>query len=304
MGRRREAELDRDVAAFLAARAFTEIRHVAGGLTVRDTSPEEVLDRIRFLADLSHNLPGVARPRPRTPSRLGKPLGSFDQAMAERPLSWVWSTAGPEARAWMLRHIEQMTHHWTPPPPLPRSRTGPAPVTLRRQTGILLGRWPVRTPAGRRPLPAQARVLKALDTEGVCALNDEAHRLRLGLGGSGSWLRAHLAPDGVHYLLPDPADYYWPGNPDSSGGGIRWWQCTMLLRMRDGEQVASMVAVLPGTFAALPSTVPRRRQLRLAHVVRSVERDTSQWGRDHESACGPGLCGYVREAAGDAPTAT
>ncbi|MHC0432556.1 hypothetical protein ACX6XY_20605 [Streptomyces sp. O3] len=75
--RSQEAELDRDVAALLAARAFTEIRHPAGGAqhVAHDNSPDEALDRIRFLANLSHNLPGVARPRPRKPSRRGKSPG-------------------------------------------------------------------------------------------------------------------------------------------------------------------------------------------------------------------------------------
>lgn len=106
--RSQEAELDRDIAALLAAMAFTEVRHLAGSPQrgEQDTSHDEVLDRIRFLANLSHNLPGVARPRARRPSRQGKPMGSFDQAMTARPMSWVWNSVGPDARAWMLRHIE------------------------------------------------------------------------------------------------------------------------------------------------------------------------------------------------------
>ncbi|MEU4066525.1 hypothetical protein AB0F25_29785 [Streptomyces wedmorensis] len=304
--RSQEAELDRDIAALLAAMAFTEIRHLAGRPQrgKQDTSHDEVLDRIRFLANLSHNLPGVARPRARRPSRHGKPIGSFDQAMNERPMSWVWNTAGPDARAWMLRHIEQAGRSWTPPPPLPQSRRTPSPMTPRQRVGLLLRRWPVKAPAGRQPLPSEANVLKALDTEAVCALNDEARRLRLGLSGGGSWLRAHLAPDGVHYLLPDPASYYWPGSPNADGGEIDWWQCTMLLQMRNGEQVGGMVAVLPETFTALPSTLPRKKQLRLVHRVRSIERDTSQWGRDHKAECAPQVCGYVPEATGNAPTTT
>ncbi|MFB6559405.1 hypothetical protein ACFCYH_11010 [Streptomyces sp. NPDC056400] len=222
--------------------------------------------------------------------------------MTERPMSWVWNTAGPDARAWMLRHIEQAGRSWTPPPPLPPSRRAPSPMTPRQRVGLVLRRWPVKAPAGRQPLPAEANVLKALDTEAVCAVNDEAQRLRLGLGGGGSWFRAHLAPDGVHYLLPDPAHYYWPGSPNARGGVIDGWQCTMLLRMCNGEQVAGMVAVLPETFAALPSTLLRKDQLRLVHRVRSIERDTSQWGRDHEAECAPQLCGYVPEATDNAPT--
>ncbi|MCX4776052.1 hypothetical protein [Streptomyces sp. NBC_01264] len=136
----------------------------------------------------------------------------------------------------------------------------------------LAGQGPRRAAAA----PRGSERSQGLDTEAVCAVNDEARRLRLGLGGGGSWLRAHLAPDGVHYLLPDPANYYWPGTPNSEGGEIDWWQCTMLLQMSDGEQVGSMVAVLPETFTALPSTLLRKEQLRLVHRVRSIERDTSQ----------------------------
>ncbi|MFF8564743.1 hypothetical protein ACF06N_07235 [Streptomyces albidoflavus] len=175
-------------------------------------------------------------------------------------------------------------------------------MTPRQWAGSPLGRWPVRTPAGRRPLPAEANVLKPLDTDTVCALHDEARRLRLGLGGGGEWLRAHLDRDGVHYLLPDPATYYWPGTPVSATP-ISWWQCTALLRMRDGEQVRSMVAVLPESFTALSSTLSRRRQLRLAHRVRSTERDTYLWGREHASVCAPEACGYVPETGNGAQTA-
>ncbi|MGW7613814.1 hypothetical protein ACWGKW_42635 [Streptomyces sp. NPDC054766] len=295
--RRRESEFDRDIAALLAARAFIEIRHLAGSTRHESAaSPEETLERIRFLANLGHNLPGVARPRPATPSRAGTGPGSWEQATAARPMTGVWSTAGPKGQAWILRHIGQEGRTWTPPPPLPERRKGPSPMTLRQRAGFLLGRWPVKTPVGRQPLPVEANVLKALDTETVCSLYDEARRLRLGLGGGGPWLRAHLDPAGVHYLLPNPTSYYWPGTPISDGE-IGWWQCTALLRMRDGEQVSGMVAVLPEAFTALPSTLPRRQQLRLAHRARSTERDAYLWGRDHKAECAPEFCGYVPEAA-------
>ncbi|BCJ29440.1 hypothetical protein [Actinocatenispora sera] len=300
---RRETRLDRDIAAMLAAKAFTEIRYLAGDArrSSQDTSAEEDLERIRFLADLCHNLPGIAQPRPWRPSRRGAPGGSREQAMAERPIGWTWHTTGPEGRAWMLRHIEQDGRHWTPPPPLPAHRTDPSPMALWQQITVLLGRWPVRAPAGRQPLPAEAHVLKALDTDAVCALYAEAGRLRLGLGKSGPWLRAHLEPHGIHYLVPDPANYYWPGSSDGKGGTIRWWQCTALLRMYDGEQVSAMVAVLPATFAALRSTLPRREQLRLVHRARATERDTYLWGRDHKANCGPQLCGYLPEDTTEPP---
>ncbi|MDG4827441.1 hypothetical protein O7635_36830 [Asanoa sp. WMMD1127] len=302
---RRDAERDRYVAALLAARAFIEIRFLARSAkqTPEAQPDDDVLERIRWLADLCHNLPGIARPRPWRPSRTGAPLSSRDRAMRNRPMSWAWNTTSPEGQAWMLRHIEQAGLRWTPPPPLPVHRRRSPSLTLRQETGAFLGRWPVKAPAGEQPLPPEANVLKALDTSSMCALHEEAEQLRLGLGKGGPWLKAHLDPDGIHYLVPDPASYYWPGGSDGPGFEIRWWQCTALLRMYDGEQVSSMIAVLPETFTALSSSLSPREQRRLVHLARATERDTYLWGRDHEAECGPQVCGYAPEAA-DPRTAT
>jgi len=163
--------------------------------------------------------------------------------------------------------------------------------------------WPVDAPAGRQPLPTEAHALKALDSDTVSVLYEEAGRLRLGLGTGGPRLRAHLTRESVHYLAPDPASYYWPGNPNGRGGTIRWWQCTALLRMSDGEPVSNMIAVLPQTFAELPSTLARREQVRRVHLARNTKRDTCLWGREHKAECGPQHCGYVPETTENPPPA-
>ncbi|MFD4908325.1 hypothetical protein [Kitasatospora purpeofusca] len=277
------------MAAHLAIQAFIEIRSLAGRArrSPEEVSSAETLDRIRLLADLGHNLPVGDAPRARRPAP-GKPDSRWERAMRERPMSWLWNTAGPEKRTWILSHVEKIGLQWTPPPPLPIPRKGVPPLSTLQRIGLLAG-WPVKTPSGRQPLPREARILKALDSDAIFALHEEAGRLRLGLGGSSPWLQAHLDPGGPHYLLPDPAEYYWP-NPEA---GRSWWQCRLFLTMIDGEQVSSMLAVLPETFAALPSTVPRFRQRRLAHIARATERDTGLWGRDHKTHCGTEQCGYV-----------
>lgn len=112
--------------------------------------------------------------------------------------------------------------------------------------------------------------------------------MRLGLGKASPWLYAHLDPDATHYVFPDPASRYWP-DPDA---GRHWWECRVLVRMIDGEQVDSSLAVLPETFIALTSTVPRLRKRRLALTARLTERDIYLWSRDHESACTPEICGF------------
>lgn len=66
-------------------------------------------------------------------------------------------------------------------------------------------------------------------------------------------------------------------------------------KMYDGEQVGTMIAVLPETFTALPSALARREQVWLVNLARNTERDTYLWGRDHETECGPDQCGYTSE---------
>jgi hypothetical protein len=120
------------------------------------------------------------------------------------------------------------------------------------------------------------------------ALYEKAGRRRLGLGSGSPKFRAHLDPTVAHYLFPDPADYYWPDDGP-------WWQCRVLLRMVDGERITGSLAVLPETFTALPSTLPRIRQRRLALTARMPERDYYLWFRDHEEDCSPQRCGYPAE---------
>jgi hypothetical protein len=281
---------DGELALLLTARALVEIRNLAASAqqTPEENPSADALDRIRFLADLVHNLPLTATPSTRQPSRRGKAPSRREQAMEARPMSWTWNTCGDDGRAWIAEQIEAAGRRWTPPPPLPTPRKGVPALSMRQRIGLLAG-WPVKTPPGCPPLPRDANVLKALDSEAVLALHEEAGRLRLGLGKGGPWMRAHLDSTATHYLFPDPADYYWP----DPAAGRNWWQCRLLLRMADGEQVTSILAVLPDTFLALPSTVPPLRQRRLAHIARTLERDTYLWSRSHEADCEPQRCGYT-----------
>jgi hypothetical protein len=67
----------------------------------------------------------------------------------------------------------------------------------------------------------------------------------------------------------------------------------VLLQMAGGEQVSNVLAVLPQTFVALPPTISRFRQRRLAHIARSTDRDSYLWSRDYKADCFPERCGYV-----------
>lgn len=279
---------DRRLAALLSARAFIEIRFIAGPAQAarEDNSPTANLDHIRFLADLCHNMPTIANPPPIQPTRKNM-ISSRDRAIAERPMTGPWHTAGPEGQAWILQRIKDAGYRWTPPPPIPEYRKGAPSLSVREHVGLLLG-WPVKTPSGRQPLPKQASVLKAVDADTIHALYEEAGRLRLGLGKGGPWLRPHLDQNADHFIFPDPASYYWP-DPEA---GRAWWQCRVLLRMLDGEQVSNTLAVMPETFTALPSTVGHLRQRQLVKIARGTERDSYLWGRDHQPCCSSQTCGF------------
>jgi hypothetical protein len=289
---------DRTVAGLLAYHALTEIRSAARKSRRQpDTPAEEILEQVSFLADLAHNLPLIARPQGRRRPDHPGVTSRRDRAMSARPMSWTWNTTGAQGREWMSRHIADAGYRWTPPPALPTPRKDFAQWSLRQRLRLLAG-WPVRTPPGRQPLPKQARMLKALDRDHMYALYEEAGRERLGLGGSSPRFYAHLHPAATHYLFPDPADFYWPGDDRP------WWQCRVLLAMADGERITSSLAVLPNTFTALPSTVSRLRQRRLALAARMLERDCHLWYRDHEEACSPQRCGYAADPTEQGSTKT
>jgi hypothetical protein len=262
-GPRRRTIDDSEAAALMAERALVEIRYLAWrSISNGKLASIDQLGRIHFLADLAHNLPGIAH----------RAAGRRSSRDAMR---WVWSTAGQAGQTWMLDTIRDADCVWTPPPPSPPRSTRPASLSLWQRIRTIAGPWPVRTPIGRQPLPGAARAVKALNTPEIVALHEEREQQRLGLGSDADALRAHLDPDGTHYLVPDPASYYWPD------AAIRWWQCRELLRMEDGAQVTSFLAVLPQRFGALPSTLPRREQRRLLYVIRNTQYDLELWGRNH-----------------------
>lgn len=90
------------LAGYLSAMAFIEIRYLAGRAMRDEVSSAEALARIRLLADLCHNMPFNRRPW-----RGRRRLTSVERAMRARRMSWVWNTANPEKRAWILDHIEK-----------------------------------------------------------------------------------------------------------------------------------------------------------------------------------------------------
>lgn len=133
---------DAEAAAVLAGRALVEIRYLAGPVQPpRERADGETLDRIRFLADLCHNMPAL--------TRTGR---GWRAGRGARPMAWTWNTASPEGQALILEWIEQAGYRWTPPPALPAARKRLPRRTARQRVGALTGR-PAAAPSGRKRRP-------------------------------------------------------------------------------------------------------------------------------------------------------
>ena len=241
--------------------------------------PENALARIHSLADMCLRL---RLQRPHRPSRRqrGSVAGStflLKRANWERPMTEAWYFSGPDTRTWILEFLDRNGFDWEPPPPVPEPvhNFGVPLLTIRDHFRALTG-WPVQAPDGKAEVLPGFAVLKAVDTDTVCALfADEVSR---GRHFDVAWLRANLDPNATNFLVPDPpSDAHWP-KPDSP-----LWHCRLLLRMVDGELLTVSLTVIPETFIALPSTLTRMRQRRLVLGMRRLPRHLELWRRDREA---------------------
>jgi hypothetical protein len=102
-----------------------------------------------------------------------------------------------------------------------------------------------------QPLP---RELKAVDSVLLFRLEERACDRGLSQRLDPAWLRVNAAPDGTHYLWPA----LWHSlshRPDVP----RQLRCELLIALRAGARVRSLLDVLPDDFAPLPR-VPSREE--------------------------------------------
>jgi hypothetical protein len=99
------------------------------------------------------------------------------------------------------------------------------------------------------PVPRDAKVL---DSAGLLVLENQAADLDLSQRLPRAWLDRHLAPSGKHHLRP----LLWHSfshRPELP----RHLRCELLIELADGEQVLSLLDVLPEAYAPLPSVRSR-----------------------------------------------
>ncbi|WP_327436566.1 MULTISPECIES: hypothetical protein [unclassified Streptomyces] len=105
------------------------------------------------------------------------------------------------------------------------------------------------------------RELKAVDSASLLGLEERACDLGLSQRLDPAWVRANAAPDGAHYLWPA----LWHNlsqRPDIP----RQLRCELLITLRAGDRVRSLLDVLPGDFAPLPKVTSRGEGMQVSQL--------------------------------------
>ncbi|MEU5169317.1 hypothetical protein [Streptomyces mutomycini] len=109
------------------------------------------------------------------------------------------------------------------------------------------------------PVP---RELKILDTASLLRLEERAWGLSLNQRLDPAWVQLSAAPDGTHYLWPA----LW--NSLSHRPGIpRQLRCELLIELRAGDRVMSLLDVMPDDFAPLPGVTSRDEGMQVSRLL-------------------------------------
>jgi hypothetical protein len=109
-----------------------------------------------------------------------------------------------------------------------------------------------------QPLP---RELKAADSASLFRLEERACDLGMSQRLDPAWVQANAAPDGAHYLWPA----LWHSlshRPDLP----RQLRCELLITLRAGDRVTSLLDVLPDDFTPLSRVTSREEGIRVSRL--------------------------------------
>ncbi|MDX3615434.1 hypothetical protein OG920_00725 [Streptomyces europaeiscabiei] len=109
-----------------------------------------------------------------------------------------------------------------------------------------------------QPLP---RELKAIDSASLFRLEERACDLGLSQWLDPAWVQANAATDGTHYLWPA----LWHSlshRPDVP----RQLRCELLITLRAGDRVMSLLDVLPDAFTPLPRVTSREEGMQVSQL--------------------------------------
>jgi hypothetical protein len=112
---------------------------------------------------------------------------------------------------------------------------------------------------------ALPRTIRAVDTDQVLHLEEEAARMALSQRLPLDWLREHVAGAATHYLFPALV-HELSHRPEVSPQ----WRCELLLTVRTGEQILSLLDVLPAAFQRLPETLDPSAKTDIANLMQQA----------------------------------
>ncbi|MFJ4126322.1 hypothetical protein ACIP3U_34000 [[Kitasatospora] papulosa] len=110
-----------------------------------------------------------------------------------------------------------------------------------------------------QPLP---RELKAIDSASLFRLEERACDLGLSQRLDPAWVRANAAPDGTHYLWP--ALWHTLSHRPDVSRHLRW---ELLITLRTGDLVLSLLDVIPDDFAPLPKVTSREEGMQVRRLL-------------------------------------
>jgi hypothetical protein len=109
--------------------------------------------------------------------------------------------------------------------------------------------------------------ITVLDLEGEADEHDLSQRL------SREWLASRISGNGPHYLRPSLV-HQLSHRPDANPQ----WRCEVLITMRDGEQVLSILDVLPQSFERLSDDLsPSEKRTIAKHMNSGKVRAVKEW---------------------------
>lgn len=118
------------------------------------------------------------------------------------------------------------------------------------------------------PVPHQVKVI---DSAALRMLEEKAAQLGLNQRLPRAWLDTNLAPSGRHYLRAGLWHqlYHRPEVPPHL-------RCELLLELRDGEQILSLLDVMLPDYETLPSVPSRSEYLKMARQMNQA-RSVGEW---------------------------
>ncbi|MGW0778791.1 hypothetical protein ACWD01_35415 [Streptomyces sp. NPDC002835] len=119
---------------------------------------------------------------------------------------------------------------------------------------------------------ALPRTIRAVDTDKLLALEQEAAAHGFSQKLPVDWLQEHVAAGAMHYLFPALV-HELSHRPEVSPQ----WRCELLLTVLTGERILSFLDVLPATFNELPETLDAAAKTDIASRMERAQ-SLREWG--------------------------